>query len=40
MLFVMLFGEIESLRSRIVEKDKEVEDIRRSSLAVFDLKQR
>lgn len=32
-LCVQLFAEIESLRSRVVEKEKEVEEIRRSSIA-------
>ena len=34
-LFVVLFAEIESLRRRVKDKEKEVEDVRRSSLAPF-----
>jgi hypothetical protein len=34
-LFVVLFAEIESLRKRVKDKEKEVEDVRRSSLAPF-----
>ena len=34
-LFIVLFAEIESLRRRVQEKDREVEDVRRSSLAPF-----
>jgi len=34
-LCVLLFAEIESLRNRIKNKEKEVEEIRRSSLAPF-----
>lgn len=32
---VLLFAEVESLRGRMKAKDKEVEDIRRSSLAPY-----
>jgi len=35
LLFVVLFAEIESLRARVLEKDKEVEEVRRSSLAIY-----
>ena len=34
-LMVVLFAEIESLRQRVKDKEKEVEDVRRSSLAPF-----
>jgi len=34
-LFVILFAEIESLRKRVKDKEREVEDVRRSSLAPF-----
>ena len=34
-LNVLLFAEIESLRSRMREKEREVDDIRRSSLAPY-----
>ena len=34
-LFVVLFAEIESLRKRVKDKEREVEDVRRSSLAPF-----
>lgn len=34
-LLVVLFAEIESLRKRVKDKEKEVEDVRRSSLAPF-----
>lgn len=34
-LMVILFAEIESLRKRVKDKEKEVEDVRRSSLAPF-----
>ena len=34
-LFVVLFAEIESRRKRVKDKEKEVEDVRRSSLAPF-----
>jgi predicted RNase H-like nuclease (RuvC/YqgF family) len=34
-LMVVLFAEIESLRLRLRNKEKEVEDVRRSSLAPF-----
>jgi hypothetical protein len=34
-LFVVLFAEIESLRRRVKDKEKEVEDVRRSSLAPY-----
>ena len=34
-LMVVLFAEIESLRKRVKDKEKEVEDVRRSSLAPF-----
>lgn len=34
-LMVILFAEIESLRQRVKDKEKEVEDVRRSSLAPF-----
>lgn len=34
-LFVVLFVEIESLRRRVKDKEREVEQIRRSSLAPF-----
>ena len=34
-LFVVLFAEIESLRKRVKEKEREVEDVRRSSLAPY-----
>jgi hypothetical protein len=36
-LMVILFAEIESLRRRVKDKEKEVEDVRRSSLAPFKL---
>ena len=35
LLFVVLFAEIESLRSRVLEKEKEVEEVRRSSIAIY-----
>lgn len=31
----MSFVEVESLRARVFEKEKEVEDVRRSSLAPY-----
>ena len=34
-LMVILFAEIESLRKRVKDKEREVEDVRRSSLAPF-----
>lgn len=34
-LFVVLFAEIESLRKRVKDEEKKVDDIRRSSLAPF-----
>ena len=34
-LLVVLFAEIESLRKRVKDKEKEVEQVRRSSLAPF-----
>lgn len=34
-LFVVLFAEIESLRKRVKDKEKEVNDVRRSSLATY-----
>ena len=34
-LFVVLFAEIESLRKRVKDKEREVEDVRRSSLAPY-----
>ncbi|MBS1889655.1 MAG: hypothetical protein JST59_00050 [Actinobacteria bacterium] len=34
-LFVVLFAEIESLRKRVKDTEKEVNDVRRSSLAPF-----
>ena len=34
-LMVVLFAEIESLRKRVKDKEREVEDVRRSSLAPF-----
>jgi len=34
-LFVVLFAEIESLRNRLISKEVEVENVRRSSLAPF-----
>ena len=34
-LFVILFAEIESLRKRLKDKEKEVQDVRRSSLAPY-----
>lgn len=34
-LFVVLFAEIESLRKRVKDKEREVEEVRRSSLAPF-----
>lgn len=33
--FVLLFAEVESLRMRIKVKDREVEDIRKQSLAPY-----
>ena len=36
-LMVVLFAEIESLRKRVKDKEREVEDVRRSSLAPFKL---
>ena len=36
-LMVILFAEIESLRKRVKDKEREVEDVRRSSLAPFKL---
>jgi len=38
-LMVILFAEIESLRKRVKDKEKEVEDVRRSSLAPFKTHQ-
>jgi hypothetical protein len=35
MLSVLNFAEIESLRSRMKEKEREVDEIRRSSLAPY-----
>jgi len=32
---MLAFIEIESLRNRMIEKEKEVEDVRRSSLAPY-----
>jgi hypothetical protein len=32
---VVLFAEIESLRKRVKDKEQEVKDVRRSSLAPF-----
>lgn len=34
-LFVVLFAEIESLRKRVKEKDSEIGEMRRSSLAPY-----
>ena len=34
-LFVVLFAEIESLRKRVKDKEREVDDVRRSSLAPY-----
>jgi hypothetical protein len=34
-LMVVLFAEIESLRQRVKDKEREVEDVRRSSLVPF-----
>jgi hypothetical protein len=34
-LFVVLFAEIESLRRRVKDKEKEVEEVRRTSLAPY-----
>lgn len=34
-LMVVLFAEIESLRKRVKDTEREVEDVRRSSLAPF-----
>lgn len=34
-LFVVLFAEIESLRKRVKDEERKVDDIRRSSLAPF-----
>ena len=34
-LFVVLFAEIESLRKRVKDKELEVEDVRRTSLAPY-----
>lgn len=34
-LMVVLFAEIESLRQRVKDKEKEVEDVRRSSLRLL-----
>jgi hypothetical protein len=34
-LFVVLFAEIESLRKRVKDKEKEVDEVRRSSLAPY-----
>jgi predicted Holliday junction resolvase-like endonuclease len=34
-IFKTSFAEIEALRARVMEKEKEVEDVRRSSLAPF-----
>ena len=34
-LFVVLFAEIESLRKRVADKERECEEVRRSSLAPF-----
>lgn len=34
-LFVVLFAEIESLRKRVKDKEKEVEEVRRTSLAPY-----
>ena len=39
-LMVVLFAEIESLRNRVKAKEKQVEDVRRSSLAPFKLESR
>lgn len=36
-LMVVLFAEIESLRGRVKDKEREVQDVRRSSLASFKL---
>ena len=36
-LMVILFAEIESLRKRVKDKEREVEDVRRSSLAPFKI---
>ena len=32
---VLLFAEIDSLRMRLIEKEKEVQEVRRSSLAPY-----
>ena len=37
-LMVILFAEVESLRKRVVDKEKEVEKVRRSSLSPNILK--
>jgi hypothetical protein len=34
-LMVITFAEVESLRSRVKEKEREVEEVRRSSLAPY-----
>lgn len=34
-LMVIVFSEVESLRSRMKEKEREVEEVRRSSLAPY-----
>ena len=34
-LMVVLFAEIETLRQRVKDKEKEVQEVRRSSLAPF-----
>lgn len=34
-LMVIIFAEVESLRSRVKEKEREVEEVRRSSLAPY-----
>lgn len=36
-MFVVLFAEIESLRIRVKDKEKEVEEVRRTSLAPFKI---
>ena len=36
-LFVVLFAEIETLRKRVKDKEREVEDVRRSSLAPYKI---
>lgn len=36
-MIVVLISEIESLRSRLLEKDLEVEEARRSSLAPYKI---